>query len=88
MSKLDDCARALIDLDPTITGYHEDHLAVMRPKARAVIAELREPSKAMQNAGRITAFRILFPHGTPLEEADCQAAAYAGFQAMLDAVDE
>lgn len=28
-------AAALIDADPTISGYHEDHLAIMRPRTEA-----------------------------------------------------
>jgi len=44
-----------------------------------------EPTEAMQNAGRIAAFRVLFPRGGPFEEADCQAGAFAAYRAMLAA---
>lgn len=41
-------ARALIDADPTISGYHETHLQIFRPTAKAAIT-------ALQSAG----FRIV-----------------------------
>lgn len=47
-------ACALIDADPTISGYHETHIAVKLPSARAamaVIAEaLREAEPQMVDA--------------------------------------
>jgi hypothetical protein len=41
-------AKALIDADPTITGYHETHIAIMRPRARAVLSALREAGALME----------------------------------------
>ena len=42
-----------------------------------------DPSPQQLEAGRIACFRVLFPQGTPFDEADCQAAAHAVWKAML-----
>jgi hypothetical protein len=50
MTPLERAARALIDLDPSISGYHQSHICVMIPKVRAVLMEIREPSGYMRDA--------------------------------------
>ena len=60
------------------------HILAMLIPPGCVVVPL-EPTEAMQNAGRIAAFRVLFPRGGPFEEADCQAGAFAAYRAMLAA---
>lgn len=47
---VDRVARALIDADPTMFGYHETHVASKRDAARAAIEAMREPTRAMASA--------------------------------------
>jgi hypothetical protein len=75
-------ACALIDADPTMSGYHETHIAVKLPSARAamaVIAEaLREVTPAM-----IEAWSTATP--APGEGWGEESCASANWRAMLAA---
>ncbi len=46
----------------------------------------KEPTEAMYDLGRVAIFRVLFPNGTPFDEADCQAAFCAGWKAGISAI--
>lgn len=51
MSKREECARRLIDLDPTMSGYHETHIAVKLPMVDAILDALMEPDETMVDSG-------------------------------------
>ena len=44
---VDRVARALIDADPHIHGYHETHMEIKRPAARAAIEAMRQFTQEM-----------------------------------------
>jgi len=45
-------ARALIDADSTMEGYHESHIEAKRKYACAAIKAMRDPTEEMIAAGR------------------------------------
>ena len=51
-------AKALIDDDPTMFGYHESHIKSKESAARAAIAAMRDPSYEMIEAGDGAKFEL------------------------------
>lgn len=44
-------ARAMIDADPSMSGYHETHIAAKMPYVDAVLTAIEEPTEGMNLAG-------------------------------------
>ena len=70
-------ARALIDADSTMEGYHESHIEAKRKYACAAIKAMRDPTQVMLDAAR-DAFS--HPGGQPPGNADATKC----WQAMID----
>lgn len=48
-------ARAMIDADPSMSGYHETHIAAKMPYVDAVLTAIEEPTRGMKQAAGASA---------------------------------
>ena len=84
---LEAVARALIDADPSVEGYHQTHISMKLPDARAAItaylqAEAERGMRMMPREATEAMVDAYVDHGHGKTFAD---VARAGWQAMFDA---